>query len=77
MGDNPARTLVDCAILLPFDEALAVADSALRMGLSKEDGRALARHLLIIPAQHRTRVRQVIELLTAARPDRSNPCCAR
>jgi len=54
-----ARTLVDCAILLPFDEALAVADSALRLGLGKEDRRALARHLRTIPAQHRKRVRRV------------------
>lgn len=55
-----ARTLVDCAILLPFDEALAVADSALRVGLGKEDSRALARLLHTIPAQHRKRVRRVM-----------------
>lgn len=30
---TPVRTVVDCARLLPFDEALAVADSALRSGL--------------------------------------------
>lgn len=29
---SPTRTVVDCAITLPFDEALAVADSALRSG---------------------------------------------
>jgi very-short-patch-repair endonuclease len=29
---SPARTLVDCMRALPFDEALAVADSALRHG---------------------------------------------
>ena len=29
---DPARTVVDCARFLPFDEALAVADSALRSG---------------------------------------------
>lgn len=29
---RPARTVVDCAKALPFDEALAVADSALRAG---------------------------------------------
>lgn len=55
-----ARTLVDCAILLPFDEALAVADSALRVGLGKDDRRDLARLLQTIPAQHRTRVRRVM-----------------
>ena len=29
---EPVRTVVDCAAALPFDEALAVADSALRSG---------------------------------------------
>ena len=29
---TPLRTVIDCAIRLPFDEALAVADSALRSG---------------------------------------------
>jgi len=34
---SPARTLVDCLRSLPFDEALAVADSALRRGsITKE-----------------------------------------
>ncbi len=30
---SPVRTVVDCARKLPFDEALAVADSALRSGM--------------------------------------------
>lgn len=35
---SPVRTVVDCARKLPFDEALAVADSALRSGLvSREE----------------------------------------
>ena len=35
---TPLRTIVDCARLLPFDEALAIADSALRSGLvTRED----------------------------------------
>ena len=29
---SPLRTVIDCALRLPFDEALAVADSALRSG---------------------------------------------
>jgi hypothetical protein len=29
---SPARTLLDCITGLPFDEALAIADSALRAG---------------------------------------------
>lgn len=38
---EPLRTMVDCARRLPFDEALAVADSALRCG--DVDGVELAR----------------------------------
>src|SRR5664280_901428 len=41
--DQPARTVLDCARALPFDEALAVADSALRSGrVSKTALRAAA-----------------------------------
>ncbi len=29
---GPVQTVLDCAVMLPFDEALAVADSALRSG---------------------------------------------
>lgn len=35
---SPVRTVLDCARVLPFDEALAVADSALRSGLVSRDG---------------------------------------
>lgn len=39
----PLRTVVDCARLLPFDEALAVADSALRhRAVSRRDLRTVA-----------------------------------
>ena len=34
---SPRRTLVDCMRTLPFDEALAVADSALRHGSATQD----------------------------------------
>lgn len=34
---TPLRTFVDCARSLPFDEALAIADSALRSGLLSAD----------------------------------------
>ena len=34
---TPLRTVVDCARVLPFDEALVVADSALRSGLVTRD----------------------------------------
>ncbi|WKN49562.1 DUF559 domain-containing protein [Nocardioides sp. Arc9.136] len=39
---TPARTLVDCARSLPFPEALAVADSALRDGFGAANLRLLA-----------------------------------
>ncbi|HEY5483150.1 MAG TPA: DUF559 domain-containing protein [Propionibacteriaceae bacterium] len=40
---HPLRTVLDCARVLPFDEALALADSALRSGtVSKEDLRSAA-----------------------------------
>lgn len=42
---SPERTLLDCARSLPFDEALAVADSALRNGFAPRRLRALARDL--------------------------------
>lgn len=40
---SPERTLVDCLRTLPFCEALAVADSALREGFGVERLRTLAR----------------------------------
>lgn len=36
IATTPLQTVIDCARALPFDEALSVADSALRSGLSKE-----------------------------------------
>ena len=53
------RTVVDCAILLPFDEALAIADSALRSGTVTPE--ELADRAGGLPAQVRSRVRRVIE----------------
>lgn len=35
---SPGRTLVDCLRVLPFDEGLAVADSALRVGTTSKAG---------------------------------------
>jgi very-short-patch-repair endonuclease len=40
---SPARTLLDCLRRLPFDEGLALADSALRSGFSRGELLALAR----------------------------------
>lgn len=54
-----AWTVVDCARDLPFDEALAIADSALREGLvDKEDLRALLPRL---SNRVRGRVSRVVE----------------
>ncbi|ANH38318.1 hypothetical protein I601_1888 [Nocardioides dokdonensis FR1436] len=40
---SPERTLVDCLRVLPFSEALAVADSALREGFGEDRLQTLAR----------------------------------
>ncbi|MCE1177966.1 MAG: DUF559 domain-containing protein [Micrococcales bacterium] len=66
---TPIRTLIDCASHLPFPEALAIADSALRSGLvTREQARAAADR---IPARAgRARVLRVIE---AATPRAANP----
>jgi very-short-patch-repair endonuclease len=55
---DPLTTVVDCATLLPFDEALAVVDSALRSGGVRYD--ALLRRRDLVPVQHRPRVRRVV-----------------
>ena len=54
-----ARTVVDCARDLPFDEALAIADSALREGrVEREELRAL---LSALSDRVRGRVHRVVE----------------
>lgn len=65
---RPVRTVLDCARALPFDEALAVADSALR---SKE----VDRHQLLVAAQasSRTGRRRAIEVIEAADAGAANP----
>jgi len=55
---TPNRTVLDCAALLPFDEALCVADSALRSGRVSIDG--LLGRVPGLPRQHRRRVENVI-----------------
>jgi very-short-patch-repair endonuclease len=65
----PVRTVVDCAALLPFDEALAVADSALRARtVSRSQLRTAA--LKLSPHGGRRRVLAVVE---AADPLAANP----
>ena len=53
------RTVLDCARSLPFDEALAVVDSALRHGLDREELVALA---VTLRGPGAARVRRVVEL---------------
>lgn len=62
------RTVLDCAVLLPFDEALAVTDSALRSGDVRR--RDLLDRAERLDAQLRPRVRRV---LTSADPTADNP----
>jgi len=56
---SPARTVIDCATLLPFDEALAVADSALRS--RKVRSSDLRRLALKLDPQLRPRVLAVLD----------------
>lgn len=65
---SPARTVIDCAKALPFDEALAVADSALR-------GAEVGRHQLLLAAQASSRNgrSRAIEVIEAADPGAANP----
>ena len=61
------RTLLDCLRVMPFDEALAVADSALRSGYSVARMRALVRDAR---GQNAVRMRQVVEVASG---DSANP----
>lgn len=61
------RTLLDCLRLLPADRALAVADSALRDGMTRAHATALARDAR---GRHAVRIRQRLALATA---DAANP----
>ena len=59
---TPIRTVIDCCLDLPFDEALSVFDSALRGGLRRRAVVAAAAHL---GPRHRTRVLAVERHATA------------
>jgi very-short-patch-repair endonuclease len=52
---TPLRTVLDCARALPFDEALAVADSALRHGSVTRSELAAAAATLCGPGSHAAR----------------------
>lgn len=57
LATHPLRTVLDCASRLPFDEALAVADSALRCG--DVDAEPLLRAAEGLPDRYRARGRRV------------------
>lgn len=65
---EPIRTVVDCAVKLPFDEALAIADSALRAGLVTR--RDLTDALPTANFRGSAQLRQV---LTEATAEAANP----
>lgn len=62
----PAPTVVHCARTLPFDEALCVADSALRSG-------RVQRPALIAAAHRLARPRRVLEVIDYADHRAANP----
>lgn len=65
---SPGRTVMDCAKDLPFDEALAVADSAVRHGaVTQGELVALAGAM---PAQHRAKC---LRVAFAANGEADNP----
>lgn len=59
---SEVRTVLDCARFLPLEDALAVADSALRAGLTKTE---LLLHCQRLPRTGRSRAYRVVELATA------------
>ena len=61
------RTVVDCARAYPFDVALAVADSAMRAGVSRE------RLLEAAESSPRTGRRKAVRVAHAADPRAANP----
>lgn len=59
---SPVRTVVDCALDLPFDEALSVADSATRNGLDRQ---ALLGAVAALSPQHRRKASGVLKHFSA------------
>jgi very-short-patch-repair endonuclease len=64
---SPMRTVIDCCIDLPFDEALAVFDSSWRAGLKPREVQVAA---LRLPRRQRDRV---LAVARAADPRAANP----
>ena len=59
---TPVRTVIDCCLDLPFDEALSVFDSALRAGLSR---RGVVAAAAALGPRHRARVLAVERFASA------------
>ncbi len=59
---RPLRTVLDCAARLPFDEALAIADSALRSGAVTTY--ALQHAADLVPDRYGARCRRVVQEAT-------------
>ena len=57
MATSPGRTVTHCSARMPFDEALAIADSALRHGDVTRSG--LIRHAETMPNRYRSRCLKV------------------
>lgn len=64
---TPVRTVLDCCLDLPFDEALAIFDSALRAGVRRRDVQEAA--LRLGPRQRK----KVLRLARLATPRAANP----
>jgi very-short-patch-repair endonuclease len=64
---SPVRTVIDCCVDMPFDEAVAVFDSSWRAGLKPREVQVAARKL---PLKQRNRVWAVAR---AADPRAANP----
>lgn len=58
---TPVRTVLDCAAVLPPDEAVVIADSALRAGIVTEDELQLAASR--VRGRHAAKVRRVVALV--------------
>ncbi len=64
---SPVRTVIDCCLDLPFDEALAVFDSSWRAGLKPKEVQLAA---MALPRRSRDRV---LAVARAADPRAANP----
>jgi len=64
---TPVRTVIDCCLDLPFDEALSVVDSALRSGLQR---RTILTAAATLGPRHRATIARIVRL---GSPRAANP----